>query len=1135
MSKKKLIKDFSYPNPSDPNIQSKIFKKREYNYHFINQRPKLETYEEIKNYRDQNCKGEFKLRESQAILSNLINPNTPYKGLLIMHGTGVGKTCTAISIGEQFKEQVRKYNTKIYVLTSGPTIRENFKSELLFCTGETYLKNKELFNQMTKEEKDRELKTAINGALQYYKILSYKTFHKKVLGEKISEKKINDTNNKIKSSYRKNEEGDYEREIVADRIHNMNNAVLIIDEAHNMTGNDYSEALTKIIKASENLIVILLTATPMKNLADDIIDLLNFIRPQDDPILRERIFSGERGFNMKLKPNGLEYLKEKASGYVSYFKGNAPYTFAKKVDKGILPNGMLFTPVIKCFMEDFQYKYYLETTKFFDDTLDRASSAAANFVFPGLNKEKNDLMGYFSSEGINMISNQLETDGDKLRSLINKKIFDGKLSKDIENNFIILNENKVISGHILNKNYLRYFSIKFYKALNRLNKLYNNDTTDKTAGTAFIYSNLVKAGGIEIFAEILIQNGYLEYQDNFKNYIINDNTIDYLTGKQYIEFKKNKKTNEFKPATFILITGSMDDSGDDIPEVKQKLIREVFNNVNNIKGEYIKLCLGSKVMNEGVTLENIKEIHILDVHYNLGKVDQVIGRGIRMCKHINAINDEYKFPKVNIYRYVVSLYPTDKKDELTKIQKKNTPLSTDEILYQKAELKYLLVKEVEQALKESAIDCPLLFNGNIYPEEVEKYKGCVYPTLENVAAGKKICPASCNFRDCNFKCNSNTINEKYWDKDKKSYISLNKNQIDYNTFNDDLSKFEILIIKNKIKDLYRFKHVYLYDELLQIIKDFISKDKLELFDDYFLDQAIEDMMPKSENDFNNFIDTVYDKFNRPGYIIQRNKYYIFQPFDENEDITMFYREHLPITNNNMVPIENYVKQKFKNIKLEQTSEIVVKKEYKSYDYENVLEYYNDRDENFIIGLVDKNYNKLASSDEDLFKIREPKNKNQNKKRGTGIPTFKGAVCFTAKDKPYLIKLIKKIPNIDENEIKKINKLTREQICVELKNILLYLEKYSTTKDNNKKTYFMIPANHPTYPFPYNLEDRIKDRINSINKLAGRHLDITIKKSKGKNIVYTLIFNNEKYLDSIKNELEKLECKLNKNEWSLILD
>jgi superfamily II DNA or RNA helicase len=190
MSKKKnLIKDFSYPNPVDNEFQSKIFKKREFFYHQIQPRKKLESYEDIKNYRDQVCAGEFKLREQQAILSNLINPDTPYKGLLVMHGTGTGKTGTVITIAEQFKDQVKKYNTKIYVLTSGPNIRENFKSELLKFTGETYLKNKELISQMTKAEAEREYKIAINGALQYYKILSYKTFYKKVLGEKITEKK----------------------------------------------------------------------------------------------------------------------------------------------------------------------------------------------------------------------------------------------------------------------------------------------------------------------------------------------------------------------------------------------------------------------------------------------------------------------------------------------------------------------------------------------------------------------------------------------------------------------------------------------------------------------------------------------------------------------------------------------------------------------------------------------------------------------------------------------------------------------------------------------------------------------------------------------------------------------------------
>ena len=114
-------------------------------------------------------------------------------------------------------------------------------------------------------------------------------------------------------------------------------------------------------------------------------------------------------------------------------------------------------------------------------------------------------------------------------------------------------------------------------------------------------------------------------------------------------------------------------------------------------------------MNEGITLRNIKEIHILDVHYNLGKVDQVIGRGIRLCTHYNIINEDNPFPKVEIYKYVVSV-----KDGL----------STEEDLYKKAEYKYKLIKETERVLQEEAIDCPLNRNGNIFPEELKKYGNC---------------------------------------------------------------------------------------------------------------------------------------------------------------------------------------------------------------------------------------------------------------------------------------------------------------------------------------------------------------------------------------------------------------------------
>ena len=1132
----KLIKDYSYPEPNNPDFLAKIFKKREFFYHKVPERKKMETYEEVQKYREQNCReGEIIPREQQAIIPNFISPNTPYKGVILMHGTGSGKTGSAILIAEQFKEQVKKYGTKIFVIVPGPNTRDNFKNEILTWTGETYLTNKNILNQMTKSEKDREYKIALYAASQYYKIMSYKTFYKKVLGEKMVVKSLS-SDNKIKSNYKKNLDGEYEREVVIDKITNMDNALLIIDEAHNITDNEYGEALKKIIKNSQNLRIVLLTATPMINLADEIVDLINFLRPENDQIQREKIFTSEKNYMMKLKPDGLDYLKEKALGYISFYRGNIPYTFAKRIDKGKIPDGLLFTPVIKCYMEKFQEDVYLKTIENLKDTLDRTSSAAANFVFPGLNKDKNDIKGEYSTEGINTVLAQLNSDGPKLRSLINQKLFKGSLSKLEEDNFITDSSEKNITGEILKLKYLRYFSIKFYKIIKRLNKLIDGK---KGTGTAFIYSNLVRAGGVEMFAECLKQNGYLEYQENSNNYDIKDETIDYKTGKTYAEFKKEQRTDlkkeqrtDFKPAIFILITGSMDESGEDVSEVKQKIIKDVFNNPDNISGKNIKLCLGSRVMNEGVTLKNCKEVHIIDVFYNLPKVEQVIGRSIRMCVHKDSINDNNKFPKVHVYRYVVA-----RKEGLT----------TDELLYKKAEQKYLLVKDVERSLKEIALDCPLLLNANMFPEEIEKYKGCVPPTAENVKKGKKICPALCDFKECNFKCANNNLNTKYFTETK--YKNLKPDELDYNTFNDELAKFEITQIKSKIKDLYRFKHIYMYDEMLKEIKKSFLPHQSELFDPYFLDQALESMMPKSENDLNNFRDTIFDKYNHDGYLIQRGKYYIFQPFGELEDVPMYYRKNNEILNINHVSLKNYIKQKYGDIKVDGPiiEDTNINKKNIHYNFEAVVNYYDERNENFIVGIIDKNFNKLASNEMDLFKIREQISKNKNMKRGTGIPTLKGAVCATSKNKEYLMNLVKKIPNISNSEITRINKLIREDICNEIRDKLLYLEKYSTSKDKNKMTYVMIPSDHPTFPFPFNLEDRIKYQIKQITQICDRQIDIQVKKIKGGTflgkklldvISYEMTFKNEKFMsqnNSIKEEIEKLGFNLNASEWIKLID
>nr|QFG74271.1 MAG: type III restriction enzyme, res subunit [Megaviridae environmental sample] len=1082
--------NFSYPSLDDKDFLSKIYNKREFYAHKIIARDKLNNYDDIKKYRESVCKGDFKLREQQILLTNFISPDNPYKGILIMHGTGTGKTCTAISIAEQFKSQVKKYNTKIFILTFGPNNKETFKDQLLFCTGETYIKNKNILSQMTKSDKEKDIKIATYGALQYYKILSYKTFYKKVLGEKIIEKKVG-TDNKIKTSYKRDTSGIIEREIVIDKINNMNNSIIIVDEAHNLTGNEYGEALKLIIKNSENLKVILLSATPMKNLADDIIDILNFLRPPNNPIKRELVFTGEKNYNMELKPGGIEYFKKMANGYISYFRGNMPYTFADRIDKGEIPEELLYTPLIRCYMESFQKKSYDKTKEIAADSLERSSSAVANFVFPGLNSDNTKLKGLYSTDGLSKFINQFQNYKNKTLNLINSEIFNNKLEKNILDNFIKETDNKLINGDILKLKYLKYFSTKFYTCINNLNKLFKTDN-NSISKTGFVYSNLVKAGGIELFAECLKENGYLEYNLNFSNYIIKDETIDAVTGMTFKDYKLKKLNLKFfNPATYLLITGGNED-GDDLPEIKQKIIRNTFNNIENRTGKFIKLILGSKVMNEGVTLANVGDVHLLDVHYNLGKVEQVIGRAIRMCKHQDIIDDKNRFPEVNVYRYVISI-----KNKIT----------SDEDLYRKAELKFLLVKKIERAIKTIAVDCPILYHGNKFPEEIEKYKNCKFPTLENKKKGEVICPLICDFEECDFKCDNEKLNKLYYDDKNGTYRNLKKKEINYNTFSDQLARNEIDNIKSIIKDLYKFNYVYVYEEFKKNIFLVYNNIQKEIFDRYFLDKALKDLMPESENDFNNFKDTIFDKFNRIGYLIRRNKYYIFQPFDENEDLPIYYRKNISITAKNNISLEQYIIHKYGSIKTEKEKKNKILK----YDFNTNKDYYLKRSENFIVGIIDKN-----KSNVDVFKIRPPLPKSE-KRRGTGIYSLKGAVCATSKDKDFLLQKLKKL----DKTVKISDKIKRDNICNLIKETLLKLEKYST----DDKTYIIIPSNHPDYEFPYNLKDRVKYTIKNILKLTKKDLDHTVKKSsKYYDIIIKVNSSTSPFIKDIQDMGFKLEKK-----------
>lgn len=74
-----------------------------------------------------------------------------------------------------------------------------------------------------------------------------------------------------------------------------------------------------------------------------------------------------------------------------------------------------------------------------------------------------------------------------------------------------------------------------------------------------------------------------------------------------------------------------------------------FNSLLNIDGSIIQLLIGSSVMNESISLRNVKHVHILTPFWNYGQIRQAIGRTIRMRSHSDFINENVT---VSIYLHV---------------------------------------------------------------------------------------------------------------------------------------------------------------------------------------------------------------------------------------------------------------------------------------------------------------------------------------------------------------------------------------------------------------------------------------------------------------------------------------------------
>jgi hypothetical protein len=253
----------------------------------------------------------FSLLIHQMVVRDYMNLYTPYRGLLLYHSLGSGKTCSSIALAEGMKN-----NKKIIVMTPA-SLRPNYISELKKCGDVLYKTNQywEWIDTQKHPEAVDTLSSMLNLSVSYitkqggaWLVNVSKTEPYPVLSPADKTKLDDQINEMIETKYRFINYNGLRRskwkELTDDyKVNIFDDAVVIIDEAHNLisrivnkiakekelpvdkrTGNierrPFSLALNlyQDLMSAKNARIILITGTPIINYPNEVGILFNILR-----------------------------------------------------------------------------------------------------------------------------------------------------------------------------------------------------------------------------------------------------------------------------------------------------------------------------------------------------------------------------------------------------------------------------------------------------------------------------------------------------------------------------------------------------------------------------------------------------------------------------------------------------------------------------------------------------------------------------------------------------------------------------------------------------------------------------------------------------------------------------------------
>jgi hypothetical protein len=896
-----------YPDPDDPQFGARLYEKRE----FYEARAIAAGVAEgdIDPCSDPAAEKLFELTPVQRIVSRFLHPLTPYYGMLLFHGVGVGKTCSAVTIAEQFLDAAP--SKKVIVLVP-QALQDNFKKTVFDpaklqwdaaagrwkakqCTGVAYL---ERLGLLTNPDEREVLYRVEEDRRSRYTVTGYQAF-------------ANWIERTLKASVpagltdlaaRTAAENEVLRRLFSDHL-------VIVDEAHNLrdTGADAAAAaaeeevagateggaaageaaenaggkalnpyLRRIVLNAEGLRLVLMTATPMYNSAPEIVLLLNYLIMNDAK-------SEKRNLRMDLLFDKLGNLRDEraakllaraARAYVSYMRGENPYTFplrmrpaaaaASPVDEWPAISATRKPVVIEEIAPALNALPIVFTEPVAGSPVDLVlrSSTTRTGAAAGAEGEEapeapvRDTMLDLRMQMANIsYPNQMyggagwENYFNAVRVEFDKRkiqVFTPRAQAEGP-----FNPDSVFTGEGL-----RGCAPKIARIV---------ESVRKARGICFVYSRYIKAGALPLAVSL--------ERAGFQRRMANGAIAPLLAGVPKVapicalcgeahgaSAAAGGFAHPFRPATYVLLT-----SEDEISPSFAGLVRQAATWPADPEwgplGGNVKVVIGSQVASEGLDLKCVREMHILDSWYHLNRIDQIIGRAIRYCSHtaLRAVEEREGQPRMTYNNCLIYLHALRGGGAGTE-----TFETADMYAYRIAVGKAQRVGVVQRLLKAHAWDCNL---------ELEAITFAGLPKRKQIdAQGRTLADYSiddqdyttyCDYQKCRHECAVAVA------RTPAEGLRLN-----VSTFRTMDARRIILAKQDAVRHLFDAQ-IYVPETVVQ-----------ELFADLPWEIASEALME--------LLDGRRFRLTRPdgveGYLIKRGGYLVFQPQAiTNTDIPMALR------------------------------------------------------------------------------------------------------------------------------------------------------------------------------------------------------------------------------------------------------